>query len=48
MILTLVIWLLIIAAYWTPTIIAFARHIPAKAQVLIVILFLGGRSSAGW
>jgi T4 superinfection immunity protein len=34
-------WLSIIAAYRTPTIIAFTRHVPAKAQVLIVNLSLG-------
>jgi Superinfection immunity protein len=31
----------------TPTIIASARHVPAKAQVLIVNLFLGW-TFIGW
>jgi hypothetical protein len=46
-ILGLVLWVVIFAAYWTPTIIAFARHVPAKAQVLIVNLFLGW-TFIGW
>jgi hypothetical protein len=41
------IWALIIIAYWAPTIIAFTRHVPAKAQVLIVNLFLGW-TMIGW
>jgi Superinfection immunity protein len=46
-ILGFVLWALIIVAYWVPTIVAFARGVPAKAQVLIVNLFLGW-TFIGW
>ena len=36
-----VIWAAIFAAYWTPTIVAMVRRVPAAAQVVIVNLFLG-------
>jgi hypothetical protein len=34
-------------AYWIPTFIALARHVPAKAQVVVVNLFLGW-TVIGW
>ena len=37
----------LIAAYWFPTIMAFMRHVPGKAQVVIVNLFLGW-TVIGW
>jgi hypothetical protein len=42
-----VLYLFLIIAYWVPTIIAFARHVPAKAQVVIVNFFLGW-TLIGW
>jgi hypothetical protein len=33
--------LVAIGLYWLPTIIAGARHVPAKAQIVIVNLFRG-------
>ena len=40
-ILGLLLWVVIIVAYWTPTIIAGVRHIQGMGQVVIVNLFLG-------
>lgn len=37
----------IFAAYWFPSIMAFLRHVPGKAQVVIVNLFLGW-TVIGW
>jgi hypothetical protein len=42
------IWVLIIIAYWAPTLIAWTRHVPNLAQVVVVNLFWAGRSSGGW
>jgi Superinfection immunity protein len=36
-----------VVAYWLPSIIAWWRHVPAKAQVVIVNLFLGW-TVIGW
>jgi hypothetical protein len=44
---SLSLWLLIIAAYWTPTIIALIRHLPNAVQVGLVNLFFGW-SGIGW
>jgi hypothetical protein len=35
------------AAYWAPSLIAFARHTPGKAQVVVVNLLLGW-TVIGW
>ena len=40
-------WIVLVVAYWVPTIVAWRRHIPAKAQVLVVNLFLGW-TFIGW
>ena len=37
----------LLAAYWVPTITAYVRHVPAKAQIVIVNLFLGW-TLIGW
>ena len=37
----------IVIAYWVPTIVAFTRHVPAKAQVVVVNLLLGW-TVIGW
>ena len=42
------IWVLIIIAYWAPALIAWTRHVPNLAQVVVVNLFWAGRSSSGW
>jgi hypothetical protein len=42
------IWVLIIIAYWAPTLIAWTRHVPNLAQVVVVNLLWAGRSSGGW
>ena len=42
------IWVLIIIAYWAPALIAWIRHVPNLAQVVVVNLFWAGRSSSGW
>ena len=43
------IWVLIIIAYWAPALIAWTRHVPNLAQVVVVVnLFWAGRSSGGW
>jgi len=41
------IWVLIIIAYWAPALIAWTRHVPNLAQVVVVNLFWAGRSSGG-
>ena len=35
------------AAYWVPTVVAFVRHVPAKAQIVVVNVFLGW-TLIGW
>jgi hypothetical protein len=43
-------WLLLlalIAAYWVPSFVAFQRHLPSRAQVVVVNLFLGW-TVIGW
>jgi hypothetical protein len=39
--------LLVIAAYWVPSIVAFARHVRGAGQVVVVNLFLGW-TVIGW
>jgi hypothetical protein len=41
------VWVLIIAAYWVPTLVAWTRHVPNLAQVAIVNGFLGW-TFVGW
>ena len=41
------IWVLIIIAYWAPALIAWTRHVPNLAQVVVVNLFLGW-TFVGW
>ena len=42
-----IIWLAAIAAYWTPTLIAFIRHVPNRGSVAVVDFFLGW-TVIGW
>ena len=39
--------LLLTAAYWAPSFVAWRRHIPAKVQVVLINLFLGW-TLVGW
>ena len=41
------IWLAITAAYWTPAIVAWIRHVPNKGSVTVVNVFLGW-TVIGW
>lgn len=43
----LLLWAVIIAAYWAPTVVAFARHIPGKWQIFVVNFF-GFVFGIGW
>jgi purine-cytosine permease-like protein len=43
----LLLWAVIIAAYWAPTVVAFARHIPNKWQIMVVNFF-GFVLGVGW
>jgi Superinfection immunity protein len=46
-VLGLFVWALIIAAYWIPTVIAFARHVPNEGSVAVINGFLGW-TFIGW
>ncbi len=42
-----VIWILAIAAYWTPSLVAGIRHVPNFGSVTVINLFLGW-TVIGW
>jgi hypothetical protein len=42
------IWVLIIIAYWAPVLIAWTRHVPNLAQVVVVVNLLLGWTFVGW
>ena len=42
-----VVWIVIIAAYWVPSIVAGGRHVPNLGAVVIINAFLGW-SLIGW
>jgi hypothetical protein len=42
-----IIWIAVIAAYWTPSLVAGIRHVPNSGSVVVINLFLGW-TLVGW
>jgi hypothetical protein len=46
-VLGVILWILVIAAYWAPSITAAVRHVPNTGSVAVINLFLGW-TVIGW
>lgn len=44
---TALIWIVILLAYWTPTIVVLTRHAPSPGAVIVINAFLGW-TGVGW